>query len=146
MAAPQRPAGRLTRPRDDLQSAIQRAERGLAAASTEGFRDVLRHVRDAVLGSQRLVFILERLLRQGLRRQQSPQLLPAADVQAAIQALRAAVGVLAVTTPVRFSTDYNRYAERLQELIAVGRAVLDRGLEPVAPPPELDEWMPFRER
>ena len=145
MAAPQRPTGRLSKPRDDLQRAIQAAERGLASASAEGFREVLKHARDAVLGSQRLVLVLDHLVRQGLRRQQSPELLSASEVQVPIQALRVAVGVLAATTPLKFSADYKQYTERVQALIDIARSVLDRGLEPVAPLSELDEWKLFRE-
>ena len=74
-----------------------------------------------------------------------PELLSASEVQAPIQVLRVAVGVLAATTPLKFSADYKQYTERVQALIDVARSVLDRGLEPVAPLSELDEWKPFRE-
>ena len=59
--------------------------------------------------------------------------------------MRQAVGQLAQTTPSKFSNDYDRYNRRVRALIAVGRSVLDRGLEPSVKLEELDEWTPFRE-
>ena len=63
----------------------------------------------------------------------------------ALQAVRAAVGSLAITTPLKFSADYKRYTERVEALIEIGRAVLDRGVESSVNVAELDEWKPFRE-
>lgn len=140
------PADRLPNVRDDLTRAIQRAERGLAAASVEGFRDVLPRVRQAVLNCERLVIVLDRLVVQGLRRRRRvSDPLAVSDVEPAIQAVRVAVGSRAVTTPAKFSADYKRYTERVEALIKVGGAVLERGLEPPAKVAELDEWKPFRE-
>ena len=65
MAPKTRPADRLPNPWYELKRAIQRAERGLAAASAEGFREVLLRVRQAVLQSERLVVVLDRLVLQG---------------------------------------------------------------------------------
>jgi hypothetical protein len=42
---------RIQNPRDELQRAIQRAEKGLSGAAGEGFREVLTRVRQAVLDS-----------------------------------------------------------------------------------------------
>ena len=143
--APRNPAaGRLQNPRDELERAIQRAERGLAGTSAEGFREVSRRMRQAVLDSERLVTVLGRLAHQGLRRRGSTELLSPAEVQDPIQAVRAAVGRLANTTPSKLSSDHDEYNRRVQALIKVGRAVLERGLEPVTVG-ELDEWGPFRE-
>ena len=66
------------------------------------------------------------------------------EVQEPIQAVRAAVGRLASTTPSKLSADYDEYNRRVEALIAAGRSVLGRGLAPVALE-ELDEWGPFRE-
>ena len=79
MVAMKRAADRLPNTRDELERAIQRAERGLAAASAEGFREVLLRVRQAVRQSdllrvrqavrqsERLVVVLDRLVLQGLQ-------------------------------------------------------------------------------
>ena len=88
--------------------------------------------------------VLGRLARQGLRRRGSTDLLPPSEVQDRIQAVRAAVGRLANTTLSKLSNDYDEYNQRVRALIAAGRSVLDRGLEPVTLE-ELDEWGPFRE-
>ena len=137
-------AGRLQNPRDELERAIKRAERGLAGASAEGFREVSERIRRAVVDSQRLVMVLDSLARQCLRRRGSTDLLSPSEVQEPIQAVRAAVGRLASTTPSKLSSDYDEYNRRAEALIAAGRSVLGRGLAPVALE-ELDEWGPFRE-
>ena len=139
---------RLPNARAELQRAIQRAERGLTAASAEGFREVPKRVREAILGSERLVVVLDQLVRQGFRRRQSAQpaqTLSSSEVAAAGQAVRAAVGCLAKTTPLRFSSDYKKYTEGVRALMAVAESVLEGGVEPLRVP-ELDEWKPFRER
>ena len=84
--------GRLQNPRDEVNRAIQRAERGLAAASGEGFREVLKRVRQAVVDSERLVVVLDRVARQGLRPRGSSAQLPPSDVQESIQPDRGPVG------------------------------------------------------
>ncbi len=145
MVAKKRPADRLPNPRDELQRAIQRAERGLAAATAEGFREVLLRVRHAVLLSERLVVVLDRLVLHGFRRRQSTEPLAPSDVEPAIQAVRVAVGSLAATTPLKFSADYKRYTERVEALIEVARVVVDRGVESSVNVAELDEWKLFRE-
>ena len=145
MVAKTRPVDRLPNPRDELGRAIQRAERGLAAASAEGFQELLRRVRQAVLQSERLVVVLDRLVLQGFRRRESTDSLAPSDVEPALQAVRAAVGSVATTTPLKFSADYKRYTERVEALIEVGRKVLDRGVESSVNVAELDEWKPFRE-
>ena len=145
MTAKPRSPDRLPNVRDELKRAIQRAERGLAAASTEGFRDVLQRVREAVLHSERLVVVLDHLVLQGFRPRRAGNPLAPSEVEAVIQPVRAAVGALAVTTPLKFSEDYRGYTERVDALIKVGRAVLDRGVESPAGVAELDEWKPFRE-
>ena len=144
MASENPPAGRLQNPRDELERAIQRAERGLAGTSAEGFREVCSRIRQAVLDSERLVMVLGRLVRQGLRRRGSTDLLSPSELRDPIQAIRAAVGRLANTTPSKLSSDYDEYNQRVRALIAVGRSVLERGLAPVMLE-ELDEWGPFRE-
>ncbi len=136
---------RLQAPRDELQRAIARAEKGLSGASAEGFRELLKRVRQAVLESERLVGILDRLVRQGLRRSGSATLVPHSEVQDALREIRAAVGSLAATTPAKFSADYERYNQAAKALIHVGRAAHERGLEPAAKLGELDEWEPFRQ-
>ena len=138
--------GRLSNPRDELQRAIQRAERGVAAASAEGFREVLQRVRQAVLDSERLVLVLDQLIRQGLRRRQSSDRVSSSEVEAAIDAVRRAVGSLSRTTPLQLSAVYGQYTERVDVLLAVARSILDRGLDPPVNVRELDEWKPFRER
>ena len=100
--------------------------------------------RHAVVDSQRLVMVLDSLARQGLRRRGATDLLSPSEVQEPIQAVRAAVGRLASTTPSKLSSDYDEYNRRVEALIAAGRSVLGRGLAPVALE-ELDEWGPFRE-
>ena len=62
---------RIQNPRDELKRGIQRAEKGLSGAPGEGFREVLQRVRHAVLDSERLVAVLDRLVDQGLRRRGS---------------------------------------------------------------------------
>ena len=59
--------------------------------------------------------------------------------------MRAAVGALASTTPGKFSGDYDQYNHRARALIAIGQAVLDRGVDSPVKRQELDEWEPFRE-
>ena len=145
MTAPKnRSSERLQNPRYELERAVKRAKSALAASSGEGFREVLPRVRRAVVDSELLVMVLGSLVRQGLRRVRSKDLLPPEQVQDAIQHLRAAVGRLANTTPAKLSADYAEYTQRVQAVIDVGCAVLDRGLEPVERE-ELDEWKPFRE-
>ena len=146
MARKRPSAGRLQNPRDELQRAIQRTARGLAGASGEGFREVLMRVRQAVVDSERLVVVLDRLARQGLRPRGSSPPLPPSDVQEPIRAVRATVGRLANTTPSKFSSDFDQYTQSVGALIAVGQCVLDRGVEPSVKLEELDEWTPFRER
>ena len=145
MARKRSSADRLQNPRDELQRAIQRAERGLAGASGEGFREVSKRVRQAVVDSERLVMVLDRLARQGLRPRGSSDHLAPSDVQEPIQAVREAVGRLANTTPSKFSSDYDQYNQRVRKLMVVGRSVLERGLEASEKLEELDEWTPFRE-
>ena len=90
--------------------------------------------------------VLDRLVLQGFRcRSSTTDPLAPSDVEPAIQAVRAAVGSLAVTTPLNFSADYKGYTQRVDGLIEVGRAVLDRGVESSMKVAELDEWEPFRE-
>lgn len=136
---------RLPNARDELKHVIQRAERGLAAASAEGFAEVLLRVRQAVLQCERLVVVLDRFVLQGFRSRQSIEPLVPTDVEPAIQAVRAAVGSLAVTTPLKFFADHKRYTERVEPLIDVGRAVLNRGVESSVNVAALDEWRLFRE-
>ena len=62
---------RIQNPCDELKRGIQRAENGLSGAAGEGFREVLQRVRQAVLDSERLVAVLDRLVDQGLRRRGS---------------------------------------------------------------------------
>ena len=64
------------------------------AASAEGFRDVSKRVRQAVVDSERLLMVLDRLVRQGLRRRGSSGYLSPSEVQDPIQAVREAVGRL----------------------------------------------------
>ena len=45
----------------------------------------------------------------------------------------------------KFSSDYDQYNQRVGALMAIGRSVLDRGLEPSVKLEKLDEWTPFRE-
>ena len=40
---------------------------------------------------------------------------------------------------------YDQYNHRVRALIAIGQAVLDRGLDSPVKRQELDEWEPFRE-
>ena len=136
---------RIQNPRDELQRAIQRAEKGLSGAAGEGFREVLTRVRQAVLDSERLVAVLDRLVGQGLRRRSSDNFIQPSEVQDAIGAVRAAVGALASTTPAKFSGDYDQYNQRARALIAIAQAVLDPGLDSPVKRQELDEWEPFRE-
>ena len=96
------------------------------------------------MDSERLVYVLGRLARQGLRRRGSTDLLPPSEVEDSIQAVRAAVGCLANTTPSKLSSDYDEYNRRVRALIAVGCSVRDRGLAPVLLE-EQNEWGPFRE-
>jgi len=112
----------------------------LRLPSAEGFRELPQRVRQAVLQSQRLVVLLDRLVLQGFRRRQSSDPLVPSDVEPAIQAVRTAVRSLAGTTPLKFSADYKGYTERVEALIKVGRAVLDRGVESSVKIAELDEW------
>ena len=91
-----------------------------------------------------MITVLGRLARQVLRRPGSTEPLSPEEVQDPIQAVRAAVGRLAHTTPSKLSSDHDGYSRRVQALIRVGRAVLERGLEPVTVA-ELDEWRPLRE-
>ena len=56
-------AARLQNPRDELERAITRAERGLVGASREGFREVSERLRHAIADSQRLVMVLDSLAR-----------------------------------------------------------------------------------
>ena len=145
MARKRSSSDRIPNPRDELQRGIQRAEKGLSGAAGEGFREVLQRVRQAVLDSERLVAVLDRLVEQGLRRRGSDNFVQPSEVQDAIGAVRAAVGVLASTTPAKFSRDYDQYNQSLRALIATGQAVLDRGLDSPVKRQELDEWEPFRE-
>ena len=145
MVAVEHPPKRLGNVRDELTRGIQRTERALAAASVEGFREVVPRVRQAVLECERLVMLLDRLVLQGFRRRRRTDPLAPSDVEPAIQAVRVAVGSLAVTTPAKFSVDYKGYTQRVEALIEVGRAVLDRGVESSVKLAELDEWEPFRE-
>ena len=55
------------------------------------------------------------------------------------------MGALASTTPAKFSGDYDQYNHRARALIAIGKAVLARGLDSPVKRQELDEWEPFRE-
>ena len=89
--------------RDELTRPMQRAERGLAAVSAQGFRDVSRRGRQAVLDSERLVVVLDRLLVQGFRRRGRKEPVAPSAVDSAIEAVRAAVGAFAVTTASWFS-------------------------------------------
>ena len=123
---------------------MQRAERGLAGASADGFRHLFPRVRQAVLDSERLVVVLDRLVVQGFRKRGGTDPLAPSHVEPAIQAVRSAVGALAMTTASRFSADYQRYAETVERLVAVGRSVLDRGVESPVRVAELDEWKDFR--
>ena len=144
MPVSQRTTHRLQNPRDELQRAVQRAERGIAASSAEGFREILERVRQAVLQSERLVVVLDRLVQQGFDRRQRAKPVAPSDVEPVVQAVRVAVGAFAMTTPTKFSTDYKRYTEAVEALIQVGRAVLERGVASPVKVAELDEWKPFR--
>ena len=117
----------------------------MSGASTEGFREIFPGVRHAVAASERLVLVLDRLTRQGLRRVGSSSFVSISEVQEPIQEVREIVGRLAKTTPAKFSDDYEQYNQRVRALIQVGRSVLDRGLDPPEGIEELDEWKPFRE-
>ena len=64
-------AGWLVNPGYELENAIQRAERGLAAAAAEGFREVVPRLREAVLQCERLVVVVDPA-RQGLHGRQRP--------------------------------------------------------------------------
>ena len=117
---------------------------GIAAASAEGFCEVLQRARHAVLESERLVRVRDQVARQGLRRLRSSDRVSQPEVQTAIQALRAAVGSISRTTPLKFSADDRQYTDQVNALVAVARSVLDRGLDP-PDDRELDEWKLFRE-
>ena len=145
MARKQSSVDRPSNPRYELQRAIQRAQRGLAGASGEGFREVSKRVRQAVVDSEHLVMVLDRLARQGLRPRGSSDHLSPFEVQEPIQAVCEAVGQLAKTTPAKFSSDYDQYNQRVRALMAVGRSVLERGVGPSVKLEELAEWTPFSE-
>ena len=123
---------------------MQRAERGLAAASAEGFHQILERVRLAVLQSERLVVVLDRLVQQGFHRRHRAKPVAPSDVEPVVQAVRLAVGAFAMTIPTKFSTDYKRYTEAVEALIKVGCVVLERGVASPVKVAELDEWKPFR--
>ena len=69
-----------------------------------------------------LVMVLDRLARQDLRRRGSSSFVPSSDIDERIQAVRAAVGQLANTTPSKFSSGYqkpSRQARRAGRMGAV---------------------------
>ena len=129
----------------NVRTAVRRARQALADANRDGFAGVEERIRHAVLGSERLVDVTERLAVQGLR-PRSPEGAPVTpeEVQATVSGLRSAVGALAMATAVSLSTYYGRYVESVEALAALAERILASGLT-VASKGD-SEWEPFRSR
>ena len=134
---------RIVNPSDTLTRALRAASRGLTVAETSGFDGLTERVRDAALASERLAFVLDQFARHGYSRRGSAEPVQAADIAAAADGVRRAVGGLAQTTPRMLSSHYEGYCIALKVLIDTGHQVAERGVaaEPVE---EASEWDMFR--
>ena len=101
---------RVIHPSDRLARALRAAKHGLSVAERAGFSTVADGVRASVLSSERLVQVLEFLVDRGFSPRGASSPVPAERVVGATAVLRAAVGVLAQTTPGMFSSHYARTA------------------------------------
>ena len=112
-------------------------------AERAGFSTVEDGVRASVLASERLVQVLELLVDRGFSPRGASSPVPAERVVGATAALRAAVGVLAQTTPGMFSSHYAAYRCSLGELLTVAREVAGEGVM-AQRRQEPNEWDLFR--
>lgn len=134
---------RVIHPSDRLARALRAAEQGLSVAERAGFSTLADGVRASVLASERLVQVLELLVDRGFSPRGASSPVPAERVVGATTALRAAVGVLAQTTPGMFSSHYAAYRRSLDELLAVAREVAGEGVT-AQRRQEPNEWDLFR--
>lgn len=134
---------RVIHPSDRLARALRAAEQGLSLAERVGFSTLADGVRASVLASERLVQVLELLVDRGFSPRGASSPVSAERVVGATAALRAAVGVLAQTTPGMFSSHYAAYRRSLDELLAVAREVAGEGVT-AQRRQEPNEWDLFR--
>ena len=134
---------RVIHPSDRLARALRAAEQGLSVAERAGFSTLADGVRASVLASERLVQVLELLAHGGFSPRGASSPVPTDRVVGATAALRAAVGVLAQTTPGMFSSHYAAYRRSLGELLAVAREVAGEGVT-AQRRQEPNEWDLFR--
>ena len=116
--------------------------RGWRQRRVEGFGGLTDRIREAMRASERLVRLLERLSREGLRRGGAASPLTSDEVVAATSAVRATIGALAMTTPSMLSTHFNEYTGRIGELLVLAERVAEHGI--AFPEGEADEWQSFR--
>ena len=134
---------RLRNVAPELRTAVSKAERGLTVAQREGFHGIEGRMREAVLASERFADDLVRLSQQGLRpRAAAGQPVTAADIEAAVSAVRNAIGALALTRPSVVSSHFEAYAGSVRALVELADEALKRGVE--AAQKEKDEWDLFR--
>ena len=112
-------------------------------AERAGFSTLIDGVRAAVLSSERLVLLLEGLADHGFSPRRASAPVAGDRVVAATADLRAAVGVLAQTTPGMFSSHYAAYRRSLCALLAVAREVTGQGVT-ACRREEPSEWDLFR--
>lgn len=112
-------------------------------AERAGFSILADGVRASVLASERLVQVLELLVDRGFSPRGASSPVPAERVVATTAELRAAVGVLAQTTPGMFSSHYAAYRCSLGELLTVAREVAGEGVT-AQRQQEPNEWDLFR--
>ena len=100
-------------------------------------------VTPAAIASERLPLLLDQFGQHGYFRRGSAEPVQAADIAAAVDDVRRAVGAFAQTTPRMLSSHYEGYCTALQVLIDMGHQVAERG--PAAElVEEVSEWEPFR--
>ena len=135
---------RLQNVASGLRRAVSKAEHGLSAVQREDFHGIQGRLREAVLASERLADILVRLSQQGLRPcGAAGEPVTAADVEAAVSAVRSAIGALAL--PARWW--FHRTTARMRKAFGPWLSLLARppGAASKWRSKEKDEWDLFQQ-
>ena len=135
---------RLSHPTPEIQRAVKQATSGLSAARCSGFDGMAERIRNAVVASERLVVVLERIAEHGLRRPKDANPLSPKEVREGVRQVREAVGQFADTTPEGLSDAYGHYTRAVEALVDLANRVLRCGVLHTEGDQLLTPWDNFR--
>jgi hypothetical protein len=123
---------------------VRQATTALSVAHCAGFHGMAERLRNAVMASERLVAVLERIAEHGLRRPKDAEPLSATEVREGVRRVREAVAELAGTTPEGLSDAYAQYTRAVEALVELANRVLQSGVRPAEGDQPPSPWDNFR--